>query len=257
MNCREFEEQHGRELSAAAREHLASCERCRAFADAFASVESAVPSQSAVDAAVSLTSRSLRPVRPLPAPWVLLLLLACASAAVFGFGLYWLGSSGWEAMETARLRVIVFGGLALLFAGAGWMLVEHLYPGKAKLPVNAGWLVLSLTALAGGTFLLFPWEYDPDGFREFGESCMKKGLIIAGLASLPIFGFMRAGYSTHPGWSAAAGGLASGLISFSVLELYCPLLEQSHVFAWHLTVPVATVAVYVALFWIFRRFLSR
>lgn len=235
MTCREFENLLGKPLSAEAQDHLRTCESCRALAQWFDAPASETP----VLPAIPL--HDLKPVRPLPSPWWIAAGLLAIAGIIVAVGSKHLGIAGWDALDSTQ-KIAVFSGLGIVGATTSILLARQMFPTLSRWFSPAICIAAALAAIVAGPIALMPLEFDPDGFAETGMGCAKYGLMYAvavlGLTWLVI----RRGYFLRPAWSGALAGLGAGTAAVMVLQVYCPLIERSHVLAWHASIAVASVA---------------
>jgi len=233
MTCREFEDLLGNPLSAEAQAHLQSCEPCKAIAQWF-DTNAATPPMPVISMA------DLKPVRPLPSPWWIAVSILAVGSIVVAIGSKHLGMAGWDTLESNQ-RLAIFAGLAIIGAMTSLLLARQMFPSMARRIPPAICVAVAIAAIVAGPVALLPWEYDPDGFTEFGTNCAKYGLMYSAAAIALTWMIIRRGYFLQPGWSGALAGLASGSVALVVLEAYCPLVERSHVLAWHGSVVLVSV----------------
>ncbi len=234
MTCREFENFLGKPLPAEARAHLQTCEKCKALAQWFESAETTVPER------MPTLPADLKPVRPLPSyGWIAAAILTVAGIAA-AIGSQHLGLAGLDALDSTQ-KVAIFSGLCVAGAAASLLLARQMFPTLARRLPAAVCIAAGLAAMVAGPVALIPWEYDADGFTEYGFKCAQYGLLYSAASVALIWGLVRRGYFLQPGWSGALAGLASGTAALIVLEAYCPLVERSHVLAWHVGVVLVSV----------------
>lgn len=242
MTCHEFEGVLGqRALSDEARAHMASCEACKALGLWFEGSGGPVPAVAPV--------ADLKPVSPLPSPWILAAGILAAGATVLALGGKRLGLQGWDALHLPQ-RVAIFAGLAIAGGAASLLLARQMFPTLARRVAPPVCVAAVLAAIVAAPLAMMPFEYDPATFVMYGKSCASHGLLYAVLAAIPIWLVVRRGYFVQPAWAGALTGLAAGLTALTILELYCPLTESTHVLVWHAGVVVAAVAMAAALAWI-------
>ena len=69
-----------------------------------------------------------------------------------------------------------------------------------------------------------------------GLVCLRAGGPFALLAAVPFWLLLRQGAGLSPRVTGAAAGLLAGLVTTSSQEIYCPILDASHILTWHLGV---------------------
>lgn len=233
MTCREFEQLLGLPLSAEARAHAAGCKACGALAHWFDAPAEPVP-------AVAIAVEGLKPVRGLPAPWIMAVGILLAGAVAMAVGSKHLGLAGWDTLEPFQ-RISIFAGLAIAGAATSVLLAQQMFPTLSRRVSPPVCLAVALTAIAAGPVALMPLEFDAADFSDFGLKCAEYGLFYSLAAAIPIWLLLRRGYFVQPGWAGALTGLVSGICATVVLELYCPLIERAHVLVWHGGVVVVAV----------------
>jgi hypothetical protein len=66
------------------------------------------------------------------------------------------------------------------------------------------------------------------------------------LAAVPFWLLLRRGAGLSPRVTGAAAGLLAGLVTTSAQEIYCPILDASHILTWHLGVAVLGASIGLA-----------
>jgi hypothetical protein len=242
MNCRdversliEHEKSGGAQLAAQVQEHVLTCNRCAEFMRALnPSIMADAPAPEILRRLEDTLTAGLRPVRPLaPARYF------CAGFAVIfilivAAGVYRLGTSGISVMS--RLQSITI--LCALAASAGllvYSLVHQMAPGSQHR--------ISPTVLPAAVLFQFQPERD---FWRTGLACLRAGGPFALLAAVPFWLLLRRGAGLSPRLTGAAAGLLAGLVTTSAQEIYCPILDASHILTWHLGVAVLGVSIGLA-----------
>ena len=236
MTCRELEDLLGKPLSGEAQAHLQSCDPCKAIAQWF-DADAGVATTPALPV---ISMADLKPVRPLPSPWLIAVGIFALGGIFVAIGGRQLGVAGWDALEPTQ-RLAIFAGLTIIGAATSLLLARQMFPTLARWISPAICVAVALAAIVAGPVALLPWEYDADGFTEFGTNCAKYGMMYSAAAIALTWLVIRRGYFLQPGWSGALAGLASGSVALVVLEAYCPLVERSHVLAWHGSVVLISV----------------
>ena len=125
-----------------------------------------------------------------------------------------------------------------LLASAGllvYSLVHQLAPGSrhrispARLPAA---VIGLLALLMAGLFQFQPERH----FWGTGLACLREGGPFALLAAVPFWLLLRRGGGLSPRVTGATAGLLAGLVTTSAQEIYCPILDASHILTWHLGV---------------------
>lgn len=174
---------------------------------------------------------SLRPVRPLPPPWVLTggLILVCAAVALAGAartGFNGIANLGpWE-------RVVIFATLSILGWIVGRALVAELIPGSRHR--FSPYVLLTIVTLALlGVFALLFRDYRSDHFLSAGLACLLAGSVVALPAGLFSWLLLRRGFAVNPLAAGLVGGALAGVSGVTMLELQCPNFQALHVLVWH------------------------
>jgi hypothetical protein len=177
---------------------------------------------------------SLKPVRAIPAAWILVvgLILICGTIAVGGALL--LGTHGIQKMNGLEIGLI-FSVLGALVWLAAMLCVAEIIPGS-KRPMAPWLLVVSgcigLTAVFG---LLFH-DYRTERFVSQGLACLTAGLIQALPVALAAWWVLKRGFAVNRVAAGLAAGTLAGLAGVIMLELHCPNFEAPHVMVWHIAV---------------------
>lgn len=197
---------------------------------------------------------SMRPVRPLPPPWMLVAGLWLIIAAVAFAGAYRAGFDGIEKMDLS-MRILIFPTLAIL----AWMdareLVNAMIPGSRR-RFSAGTLLAATVGLLLGVFALLFHDYQTTQFVSAGIACLITGLLHAAPAALLSWLLLRRGFAMKPVSAGLIAGTLAGLAGLGVLELHCVNFQAMHILVWHTAVVPASGALGALAGWI-AGFLSR
>jgi hypothetical protein len=193
----------------------------------------------AVRAARSAILGDLRPVRPLPAPWVLTLLFAGVFALLAVASGSMLGAHGFQALDDLQ-RAAIYPTVAALALVAAVACSRQMRPaGGPRLGGVA--LLLALACFPAVAAAIFR-GYSVIDFVPEGVPCLRAGLLVALPTAILATWLLRRGFVLD--WSEAglAGGVLSGLTGLAMLEVHCPNLKAIHILAWHLGVVVVSAA---------------
>jgi hypothetical protein len=181
----------------------------------------------------------LRPVRPLPAAWILTLLFAGAFAitAVASGGL--LGVHGFHALDNLQ-RVTIYPTLIALALVAAVACSRQMRPAGGS---GFGGVSLLLTlfcfpAVAAAIFR----GYSTANLVPEGIPCITAGLLVALPTAFLVACILRRGFVLNWGGAGLAAGVLSGLTGLGMLEVHCPNLKAIHIIVWHLGVVVVSAA---------------
>lgn len=194
---------------------------------------------------------SMRPVRPLPAAWVLTsgLILICAAVALAGAA-----RSGFYGIQklSGVERALIFPMLGALIWLAASTSVSERIPGSRR-RVSPGFLLgagcLALLAI----FAVLFHDYRTEHFVSQGIICLTTGLLYAIPAALGSWLLLRRGFAVNSIAAGLAVGTLAGLAGLSMLELHCANFETLHIMLWHTAVLPLSAAAGRLLAWI-RRF---
>jgi hypothetical protein len=184
---------------------------------------------------------SLRPVRPLPPPWVLTggLALICAVVAVATAA-----RAGFYGVEKLGLweRALIFSTLGILVWVAGKELVSQLIPGSHQNFSGVALLAIINASLLGVFALVFR-DYRTDHFISAGIACLLTGVLLAIPAALLSWLVLRRGFAVNSVAAGLVGGALAGLCGVTMLELHCANFQALHVLVWHIAVVPVSAAV--------------
>lgn len=244
MTCHEMDwiiTSHSSRFATEAAGHIAGCEHCRRLAVVLDQYRPASPlSEDQVRRIEVLVLRNLAPVRPLAPERVLLTALALAVLAVIAVGTCLLGTNGWLSLGIFE-RLTVFLALSGCAGALAGSLSRLIVPGSrhaispARLPIG----VLSVLAVVFAT--LFHWRRE-SGFISTGLGCLRVGFACAIPAAAIMWLLLRRAAILSPGLTGATAGGLAGLGGLIVLEIRCPNLNAFHILAWHLGVPLLSMA---------------
>jgi len=176
----------------------------------------------------------LQPVRPLPASWVLIVVLVAVCVAVASAGGAVLGLHGIEALSASRIALI-FPLLLILICLCAAGSVGEMIPGGWRVASPAALLACACLALTAVFGLLFT-DYGTEGFVSQGVACLRAGLLHAIPTGAISWWVLRRGFALHPAAAGLAIGGLSGLAGVTMLELHCANFEAPHVMVWHTAV---------------------
>lgn len=193
---------------------------------------------------------SLRPVRPMPADWVLTGALVLVCAAVSLAGAFHVGLFGFEKMDLVQ-RGLVFPVLGILLWATARTMVAEMIPGSRRSLTPGVLVVLCCVGLAGLFASLFR---DPgmDQFVSIGIGCLTAGLLHAIPATLLSWFVVRRGFALNAVSAGLVAGMLGGLAGVGMLELHCPNFETAHLLVWHLAVVPLSGALAALVGWIAR-----
>jgi hypothetical protein len=187
-----------------------------------------------LSAIANTISSDLRPVRPMPASWVLVVTLIAACVAVGSVGGAVLGLHGVAALGAARIALIFPVLLVLIGLGAAAS-VGEMIPGSRRLASPAVLLLLGCVVLSAVFGLLFT-GYGTESFVSQGVACLRAGLLHAIPTGAIAWWVLRRGLALHPAAAGLAIGSLSGLAGVTMLELHCANFEVPHLLVWHTAV---------------------
>ncbi len=194
---------------------------------------------------------SLRPVRPVGRPVMLIggLFLICAAVAIAGGSIG--GFQGIEALSPLR-RGLIFLTLGALIWAAGRELVCQTIPGSRHALAPSVLLSISCALLLALFALLFQ-DYHTDRFVSAGLICLGTGLLYAVPIGVLSGWLLRRGFAVSPVSAGLVGGALAGLGGVAMLELHCPNFEALHVLVWHTAVVPVSAAAGALAGWAFSR----
>jgi hypothetical protein len=198
---------------------------------------------------------SLRPVRPLPATWVLASSPALICSIVALAGALLLKPYGIQKMNALEIGLI-FPVLGVLIGITAVLCVSEVIPGSRR-PV-APWLlcVSGCLALAVVFALLFS-DYGTERFVSQGMKCLTAGLLHALPVSIASGWVLSRGFAVNSVAGGLAKGTLAGLAGVTMLELHCPNFEAPHVMVWHIAVLAVSAGIGAQLGWTIRTYRSQ
>lgn len=231
-----------------ARQHLESCPHCSQL---LAVLERSSP----MDFPEGLQHRiedailpGLRPVSPLPGVWRVAAALLLCSIIVIAAANWRLGVAGWQARSGLQAAVD-FSLLGISILALTNLLARQMMPGsRHRVPV---WVYLAVpaAALLAAEASLFGDIRRPDSVRV-ALTCWGIGVTCAAV-SAPLFWLvLRRGFSLHPIGHGATAGFLAGLVGVTVLEIYCPYLDRTHISVSHIGAAITSALVGAAVGWI-------
>jgi hypothetical protein len=221
--------------------HIAGCESCGRLARAIAQVHQVhPPSPEQLERIKARILADLKPARPLPPASVLVFALVFILVIISAVGGAALGIAGWRALSLLQ-KITVFTALA----GAAGVLASStarlIVPGS-RFPLSPYLFVIAVFGLMAAicTTLFYPQEEAT--FVSTGLVCLRIGLECAISATLLFWLLLRRGAILNPILMWTTASALAGLSGLTVLEIFCPNLNEYHILVWHLgTVLVSAV----------------
>ena len=189
----------------------------------------------------------LRPVKPLPSPWIFAsgLSIICALVAIGGAAR--LGFDGFNELGMLA-RGLIFSTLIVLVGMMGMAFAEEMIPGSRRFLNPAMLLMVAIAALLFAFALLFH-DYHTSHFVSAGIVCLVRGFLHAIPAGLLGWLLLRRGFALNPVVAGMVGGTLAGLARVAMLELYCNNFQALHILVWHTAVVPAAAGAGTAVGW--------
>jgi len=193
-----------------------------------------------LDSIAGSIGSSLRPVLPLPPPWVLAggLVLICLAVALLGGAL--LGLHGIRKMNGLE-RAVIFPALGAIIWLSATACLSEIIPGSRR-RVSPGLLLGGGSVALLAIFALLFHDYGTERFVSQGVVCLTAGLLHAIPAAIANWLLLRRGYAVNPAGAGLTAGTLAGLAGVTMLELHCPNFEAPHVMLWHTAVMLVSGA---------------
>jgi Negative regulator of sigma F len=216
----------GRELNAAAREHVDSCPRCTALLQATAFAGEPVPlPDNVVDRFSGSLTADLRPVKPIKPAWFGIVFLGFAILAAI-VGVLLLGSRGWR-LATPVQEWWILPGLFLMAISIPTALARLMVPGSLLRIRLRDLLALMVCWFALAAPIVYPVRMYP-AFAKSAIACLFIGLGFAAAVAVLTWITLRGGFVTSPRLAALAAGALGGTSSLALQVIYCPHLDTGH-----------------------------
>jgi hypothetical protein len=222
--------------------HIASCEHCTRLVRAL--TESSRQALELPDFGAAVLA-GLKPVKPIASPGSRFAALVLIVAVVAAAGMALLGTAGWHALSTAQ-KTTVFGTLVTTTLLLAATLSRQVVPGS-RLIVSPRLLAPAGLALMAAIFASLFHPRHEATFVATGLFCLRIGLESAIGAALLSWVALRRGVMLNPIATGAIAGAMAGLAGLTVLEIFCPNLNQHHVLVWHLGAALASTLAGVAI----------
>jgi hypothetical protein len=198
------------------------------------------PNPDALNRITASVQQSLKPVRPLPSPWVLVSGLLLIAAAVAIAGAAHAGFFGIEQMAPWQ-RLLIFSALGILAIIAASQFVSSMIPGSLRRISSGALLTFAIAALLA-VFALSFRDYHTTHFVSAGLTCLVVGTLHAIPVALLSGLLLRHGFAVRPISSGLAAGALAGLAGLGMLELHCPNFQATHILVWHTAVVLVSAA---------------
>jgi hypothetical protein len=213
--------------------HIAGCERCRRLARAIAETHQGTPPSPdrlrEIKAGILADLKPVKPLAPAGGFFFALMVILLGVAAV---GRATLGIAGWRALSPS-LRIFVFTALAAAAGLLAFSLVRQMAPASRLLP-SPYLLVIMVLGIIASLFGTLFQPHEESTFVATGLVCLKIGLTCAISAALLYWLVLRRGAILNPILTAVTAGALAGSSGLTVLEIFCPNLNEYHILVWHL-----------------------
>jgi hypothetical protein len=213
--------------------HIAGCEHCRRLARAIQETQPDVPpSPERLKQIEAGILADLKPVKPLVPGGVLFLAVMCVVVVVAALGSAELGNAGWRALSLLQ-RIAVFTALATATCLLAVSVGRQIVPGSALL-LSPYLLVIAVLGVMTGIVATLFHPLQESTFVPTGLVCLRIGIECAIGAAFLLWLLLRRGAILHPMLTGATTGALAGLSGLTVLEIFCPNLNEYHILVWHL-----------------------
>jgi hypothetical protein len=182
----------------------------------------------------------LKPARPLPPASVLVFALVFILVVISAVGGAALGIAGWRALSLLQ-KITVFTALAAAAGVLAFSTARLVVPGS-RFPLSPYLFVIAVFGVMAAicTTLFYPQEEAT--FVSTGLVCLRIGLECAISATVLFWLLLRRGAILNPMLMGTTAGALASLSGLTVLEIFCPNLNEYHILVWHLgTVLVSAV----------------
>jgi hypothetical protein len=236
MTCEDLDRllaSQGSSALSAARNHAATCPRCRDLLRAVA-VDEAGAGDLRPALASEISSRiaaDLTPVRPLPHAGLLTTAFAVIFAGLALLGGLTLGDHALSGMDWATM-LFTFASLAVSAVLLSFALSGQMAPGSRRWAPAWMLAVGVLLGIAVVFAVLFPYGHE-NAFWQHAWICLRTGLAGGAVAATLIWLVLRRGAVLDPRASGALAGLLGGLTGTAVLEMHCPDFNAVHILVGH------------------------
>lgn len=190
---------------------------------------------------------SMRPVRPLPPAWLMIVCLVLVCAAVSLAGAARAGFFGFERMDWFE-RLLVFSTIVILTWLGAISFARQMIPASRHRISPGAQLALSSVALLAVFAYLFR-DYHTDHFVPAGIACLLTGLLHAIPADLLCWLLLSRGFAVNRVSAGLVSGTLAGLAGVGMLELHCPSFQATHILVWHTAVVPVSAALSAMLCW--------
>ena len=215
-------------------------------------VSGATPDSASVKRIRAKLMGAATPIRPLPSSGAMMALsvgvfvvMAILLTIPFGF-------QGFSRL-TPGAAAIEYSAVLLLALALSGVVVGQMIPGSRRILGPVAGVVLSVVLLSAMASLLFP-VFEMRNFVRQGIHCLRLGTLCAIPAAGLIGLAMKRGFVTDTLQAAIAGGALAGLLGIGVLALHCPIVNASHIVAWHVAVIAVTSLLGAISGWCLSRF---
>ncbi len=228
-------------LSPEAQLHLSQCLVCQALYNA---QPAATPPHQSEPARLSnrvLTSvlADLKPVKPIPAPWLLATAFTAVLAAVVAVAVWFAGPAGFIALSaTAKMLMLsILGVGALLFS---FSLAQRMIPGSLQR------VAVFRVALALAVAFILVVALMFHDVTDWKTLAMQRTSLWRGLAAAAVTATLGSLLVRRGAWisrfaTVVSIGALSGVSALLVLTVHCPILKATHILVWHCGAAVVAI----------------
>jgi hypothetical protein len=182
----------------------------------------------------------LKPVKPLPPAGVLVFALVFILVVISAVGGAALGIAGWRALSLLQ-KTVVFSALAASASVLAFSTARLIVPGST-FPLSPYLFVIAVFGVMAAICTTLFYPHEEATFVSTGLVCLRIGLECAISATFLFWLLLCRGAILNPMlMGTTAGGLA-GLSGLTVLEIFCPNLNEYHILVWHLGTVLVSAA---------------
>jgi hypothetical protein len=179
-------------------------------------------------------------VRPLAPRRYFFAAFAVIFVVVVAIGVYRFGALAIPVMSAAQ-TVAILSAVAVSAGLLVWSIVQQMVPGSRHRVTPTFLLVAVIVCLAIVMASFFSFEEERNFWKQ-GWWCLRTGTTLGFIAAVPFWFLLSRGAILSRRVTGAATGLLAGLVGTSALEIHCPILDLSHILAWHLGVAILGAA---------------
>jgi Negative regulator of sigma F len=211
--------------------HWSQCLVCQALYPKVAAAPPEGKPTPSSDRVLTVILTDLKPVKPIPSPWVLAVAFTALVAVLLALAAWLIGAAGFFALSAMAkmLMLSILGIGTLLFS---FSLAQRMIPGSLqRVPVLQVALALAIAFI----FVVGLMFHDVTDWKTLAmqRTCLWLGIAAAVVTATLSSMLVRRGAWINRFATVVSIGALSGVSALLVLTVHCPILKATHILLWH------------------------